>query len=130
MVTRYQRLKLAAGYDFCFKFLVVGAELGTAMMILTTESTYREIELVGETDDGRFVFERGDPIASTRDSGVDWGFYAGTSVGVDFSDLFTTDDTGLFEFRVKADYVRRGERDDFTLMGLLVFWPSGLVKRF
>ena len=103
-------------------------ELGTAMMILSTERTYREIELLDETNDGKLVFERGDTISSTRDSGVDWGFYAGTSVGVDFSDLFTTEDTGFFEFRVKADYVRRGERDDFTVVGLLVFWPSGLVK--
>jgi hypothetical protein len=125
--TSYQRLVMAGGYDFCFKFLVVGGQIGTAMMILSSERTFREIELV-DIDGDDFIYEQGDTISAQNETGVDWGFYAGLSAGVDFSDLYTDKDTGFFEIRVKADYVRRGERDDFFVSAVLVFWPTGLIK--
>ncbi|MCP4197083.1 MAG: hypothetical protein GY762_08015 [Proteobacteria bacterium] len=125
--TSYQRLVLAGGYDFCFKYLLVGGQIGAAMMILTSERTFREIELV-DIDDGVFIYEQGDTISSQKDTGVDWGFYAGLSAGVDLSDLFTDKDTGLFDIRIRADYVRRGERDDFLISAIFIFWPTGFIK--
>jgi hypothetical protein len=125
--TSYQRLVLAGGYDFCFKYLVVGGQIGTAMMILSSERTFREIELV-DIDDEVFIYDQGDTISNQKETGVDWGFYAGLSAGVDLSDLYTDKDTGLFDIRIKADYVRRGERDDFFISTVLVFWPTGLNK--
>jgi hypothetical protein len=127
-VTSYQRLNLAGGYDICYKLLVVGAQVGTAMMIISTERTFREIELV-DIEDGVFVFEKGDTISSQKETGVDWGFFAGLSVGIDFSHLYPKDkDTGFLEMRLKTDYVRRGERDDFFVSAVIIFWPTSLIK--
>jgi hypothetical protein len=118
---------MAGGYDFCFKYLVVGGQIGTAMMILSSERTFREIELV-DIDGDDFIYEQGDTISVQNETGVDWGFYAGLSAGVDLSDLYTDKNTGLFDIRIKADYVRRGERDDFLISAVLIFWPTGFIK--
>jgi hypothetical protein len=128
VVTTYQRLNMTGGYDFCYKLLVVGAEIGTAMMIIQAERTFREIELV-DIDEDKFVFEQGNTISSQNETGVDWGFLAGLSVGIDFSHLYPKDkDTGFLELRLKTDYVRRGERDDFFVSAVIIFWPTSFIK--
>ncbi len=127
-VTTYQRLSIAAGYDFCYKLLVAGAHIGTAMMIITAEKTFREVQISDVSDD-KYVFTRGDIISNQKETGVDWGFLAGLSVGIDFSHLYPKDkDTGFLELRLKADYVRRGDRDDFFASVVIIFWPTGLIK--
>jgi hypothetical protein len=79
-----------------------------------------------EVVDGQVVFyEPAEPRVDEK-VGADPGFLAGLSAGIEIGELFGFPD--LLEIRAKSDYVLRGYRNEFTAMGVIVFWPTALRK--
>ena len=68
-ITAYQRLTMAGGYDFCYKLLVVGAQIGTAMMVIDAT----RVLLANGPQGGRVedVAQLGTVLASTDVVAVD-----------------------------------------------------------
>lgn len=125
--TRYDRMDLWAGYDFEWELLVAGARIGAALMIIGTETRYGEPTWEIDDFDGDgvndIVFEPAeDPEVRTR-SGIDPGLLAGLGLGLSLG-KYMFDRPGVIELRAQSDYVRRGNRNEFTVGGLLVFWPT------
>jgi hypothetical protein len=78
-------------------------------------------------DNEKVVFhEPTDPEVKER-LGVDPGFLAGLSVGVELGELWGVPD--LLEIRAKSDYVLRGARNEFTALGVILFWPAALARK-
>lgn len=127
VATRYQRVDLFAGYGIVWKLLTAGLRVGAALTIVEVETSYGEPgwEIVGSGDDLELVmYEPVDPEVS-RERGLSAGFLGGLGVGLAIGRyLFGIED--LVEIRAQSDYVRRGERDEFAVYGLLVFWPTRL----
>jgi hypothetical protein len=127
--SRYQRVDLFAGYGLVWKLLTAGLRVGTSLTIVNVETTYGEPgwEVVGMGDEAELVMY--DPIdpQTNEETGVSAGFNVGLGIGLALGHyLFGIDD--LVELRAQSDYLRRGERDEFTVGGLLVFWPTRLIR--
>ena len=123
--TRYDRLDFWAGYDFNWELLVAGARVGAALMVIGTETSYgkptweiADIDGDGEND---LIFTRDDdPDIRTRSGVLGIGFSLGK---------YMFNRPGIIEIRAQSDYVRRGTRNEFTVGGLLVFWPTKLFAK-
>jgi len=127
--TTYQRLVLAPGYFFRHKLIVAGVQLGAAMNVITTQMTYNELLIEYDSKNDEYEFHKIGEIDRQDATGVDFGFFAGVSVGLDFSGLILkTRGKSLLDLCLKGDYVRRGERDDFFAGISIVFWPTGLIR--
>ncbi len=119
----YQRVDFAAGYDIQWRLLVAGIRVGGAWTIVETRTSMGEPGWYVEGEEIFFTAPE-DPEVSEH-TGAIFGFLAGLGIGLALGDaVFGIDD--LLEIRAQADYVRRGERDDFTVFGSLVFWPTRL----
>jgi len=125
--TSYQRIDVYGAYDLVWELLVAGVRLGTALTLVEVESYHGHptAEIVDpETLDW---IPAEDPDVRTR-SGVDAGLLVGLGVGLALGRyMFGIDD--LVELRFQSDYVRRGERDDFYIWGLLSFRPTALIHQ-
>ncbi|MCP4599970.1 MAG: hypothetical protein GY847_05430 [Proteobacteria bacterium] len=126
--TRYHRIGLSAGYDFRWRTLVAGLHIGSAMMIVKTQTVFQRIEDY-EVVDQDIIFTKKAVIDEKTVSGVDFGLLGGARVGIDLGRLFfrSANSRIRLELCVAGDYVRRGQRDDFFAKGMLVFWP--LIKK-
>ncbi len=115
------RFDLALNYEFKRKLLVAGARVGGTMTIISTKISQRDISpsVVGDN----LYFEDHGEIDSRQATGVDFGLLGGVGVGLALGHLF--DQKNLLEVRLHSDYVRRGERDEITIWGMVVFWPLG-----
>jgi len=127
--TTYQRLVLAPGYFIRHKLIVAGAQVGAATNIATTRKTYNELLVAYDKQKDEYQFHKIGEIDSREATGVDFGFFAGIGIGLDFSELILkTRGKSLLDICLKGDYVRRGERDDLFFGLRIVFWPTGLVR--
>jgi hypothetical protein len=119
----YQRVDWTAGYDIRWKLLVAGLRVGAAASIVTTRTALGEPGWYVE-DEEIFFTPPEDPEVSEH-TGATLGFLAGLGIGIALGEpFFGIED--LVEIRVWSEYLRRGERDDFTVYGALVFWPTRL----
>jgi hypothetical protein len=119
----YQLVDLAAGYDIRWRLLVAGVRVGGAWTIVTTKTSMGEPGWYVE-DEELFFTPPEDPEVSEH-TGATFGLLAGLGFGLALGDaVFGIED--LVEIRAQADYLRRGERDDFTVYGSVVFWPTRL----
>jgi hypothetical protein len=129
VATSYQRWDLFAGYAVAWKLLNAALRVGTALTVVDVTTTYGEPswEVVGVGDEAELVmYPPGDPVVD-KEQGVSAGFLVGLGVGLAIGHyLFGIDD--LIELRAQADYVRRHERDEFALYGMVVFWPTRLIR--
>jgi hypothetical protein len=131
MDTSYERVDIWLGYDFNWELLLAGLRLGTALSLVNTEMTYGAPtwEIVDEDGDGEddIVFAPSANPAVVEHSGVEPGFMAGLGIGLSPGKILF-ERPGVIEVRAQADYVRRGARNDFSVWGLISFWPSRLAK--
>lgn len=127
--SRFHRIDMFAGYEIAWKLLTAGVRVGTALTVVSVETEYGEPtwEVVGFGDEAELiVHDPPDPEVSEK-HGTSAGFLGGLGVGLAVGEfLFGIDD--LIEIRAQADYVRRDERDEFAVYGLLVFWPTRLLR--
>ncbi|MFO8072638.1 MAG: hypothetical protein R6V85_12270 [Polyangia bacterium] len=119
--TSVQRLELAARYRFVWKLLVAEARLGTAVSLVDVEMSTGEPGWYVEGEE--LVYSDPEQVDELERSGSIWGFLGGLSVGLALGELMW-DLPDLLELRAGSDYVRRGERDEITVFGTVVFWPT------
>jgi hypothetical protein len=125
VATKYTRFDFTAGYDFTWKLLVAGVQVGAALAVNRVTTTYGQPgwQRVG---DELVFYEPVDPVVREH-VGADPGFLAGLSVGIEVGELWGVSD--LLEIRAKSDYVLRGARNEFTALGVIVFWPMALFRK-
>ena len=98
VATKYTRFDFTGGYDFTWKLIVAGVQVGAALAVNRVTTTYGEpgVQVVG---DEVVFYEPVDPEVRER-TGADPGFLAGLSVGVELGELWGVSD--LLEIRVKS----------------------------
>lgn len=121
--TSYHRIDAALGYDFRYKLFVLGARFGGAGMIFKTitelwNTTY---EVVGS----ELVVKDDQIIGFRKDIGINFGLLGRIEIGVDISGLFGGASSAA-ELRLRAELVRRGEREEIYTGLVLVFRPTSL----
>lgn len=129
VATRYHRIDLFAAYGIAWKLLSAGLHIGTALTVVSVKTTFGEPgwEITGSGEDADLVMYKPQDPEVRKEHGVSPGFLVGLGVGLAIGHyLFGIDD--LIELRAQTDYVRRGERDEFTVYGLVVFWPTRLIR--
>lgn len=127
--TQFQRVDMFAGYGIAWKLLTAVARVGTALTIVDVETRHGEPgwEIVGAGEEAELIIHDPEDPDVREERGVSPGFLGGLGVGLAIGHyLFGIDD--LIELRAQADYVRRDERDEFAVYGLLVFWPTRLIR--
>jgi hypothetical protein len=120
--TRYSRLDFTAGYDFTWRVLVVGVDVGAAMAVNTVVTMYDQPEWEISGDGIAYQNSRNPEIK--RRIGVNGGFLAGLSFGTDLGELFGVPD--LLEIRVKTDYTTRSGRNEIVILAAIEFWPTAM----
>jgi hypothetical protein len=120
----YHRVDVSAGYDIQWRMLVAGVRVGGAWTIVETRTAMGEPGWYIEGEE--LFFTPPEDLEFSDRTGATFGFLAGLGAGIALGDaVFGIDD--LVEIRVQSDYLRRGQRDDFTVFGSLVFWPTRLL---
>ncbi len=118
----YQRVDIAAAYNYLWKILIIGLEVGSAMTIVNTKTIYRDVSYTIEGEEIHFgidsIYDKAEHL------GVEFGLLIGTCIGVDMGQYIFKQTTRpmRLEILAKADYTRRGERDAFFAGAGLVFW--------
>jgi hypothetical protein len=123
--TRYTRIDFSAGYDFSWRLLVAGAQVGLGLGVNSVKTEYGVP--TWEVDGQQVVFHDPAEPEVKEKLGVDPGFLAGLSVGMELGRLWGF--PGMLEIRAKSDYVLRGARNEFTALGVIVFWPMALKSK-
>jgi hypothetical protein len=127
--TEYHRVDLFAGYEIAWKMLTAGLRVGAALTIVRVETSYGQPtwEVIGIGEEAELVIYGPHDPEVRKDTGLSPGFLGGLGIGLAIGHyLFGIDD--LIEIRAQADYVRRDERDEFAVYGLVVFWPTRLIR--
>jgi hypothetical protein len=126
VATKYSRVDLTAGYDFTWRLIVAGAQVGMGLGVNRVTTAYGQPTWEVIDNEKVVFYAPADPEMEER-LGVDPGFLAGLSVGVELGELWGVPD--LLEIRAKSDYLLRGARNEFTAFGVILFWPTALIKR-
>ncbi len=121
--TSYHRIHATLGYDFRYKVLIVGGRLGAAGMMFktVTELWKSSHEVIG----GQLVFNDGQIIGFRKDIGIDFGLMGRVELGLDLTRLLGGP-SSVAELRLRADLVRRGEREEYFAGLVMVFRPTSL----
>jgi hypothetical protein len=119
--TSVQRLELSARYRFVWKLLVAEARVGTAISLVEVKTSTGEPGWYVEGD--HLVYSDPEQVDEIERGGSIWGFLGGLSLGLAIGELIL-DLPDLLELRAGSDYVRRDERDEITVFGSVVFWPT------
>jgi hypothetical protein len=122
--SKYARVDWAAGYDFTWRLLVVGVDVGMALAVNTVRTSYGQPGW--EVNGGEIAFTAPENPDVKERVGADPGFLAGLELGLEIGELWGVED--LLEFRVKSDYVLRGARNELTLLGVIALWPTAWFR--
>ncbi len=127
--TGYQRFDLAVGYEVQWKLLVAGVRIGTPLTLVKVATSYGDPswEVVEVDGEKQLAYTPDENARVEENIGVSPGFLAGLGVGLALGKyIFGIPD--LLEIRAQTDYVRRGARNEFTVWGMIAFWPTKLKK--
>ncbi len=131
--TEHHLTEAALAYTGRVFFMLFDVRMGLSMAIVSTEiSTYDLGTPVSETNESDpfasgYAFPDKTLVDSEQNTGISNGFLVGTGIGVDMGSLLL-DRPQLFDFRIGADYMRRGARNEFLFTYTITFWPTGLKK--
>jgi hypothetical protein len=126
VTTHYARLDFSAGYDFTWRALVVGANVGYVLALNTVETTYGQPSW--QVVDGEMTYMSPENPEVRDRVGTDSGLLAGLSIGLEVGEwLWGIED--LLEIRAKSDYTYRDGRNEITVLGTIDFWPTAFLYR-
>ena len=119
------------GYTGRVRYFLFDFRMGFALAIVLSETQIYDLGTPEEVyGDSPFVVEEYEfPNKSLDDAredvGLSYGFLINTGFGIDIGELVLKK-ARIVEFRIGAEYVRRGERNEIFITYACTFWPTAL----